>query len=172
MRKGSRFRIRQRAADGWGAGVSESGRRRELATSELQPGDGICSISTHAQPSAFITFTMTTRSRRAGAATIAAGWPNRCCRRSTTKTGKIRWSHKWEGAGVTFRRAEYGGQSGVRRRSDEQLGGPECDDGRTAVARQPGERAENAPMTYEFDGTQYLVVGAGDTLFAFAMLRK
>jgi alcohol dehydrogenase (cytochrome c) len=30
----------------------------------------------------------------------------------------------------------------------------------------------NAPITYELDGTQYLVVGAGDTLFGFAMLTK
>jgi alcohol dehydrogenase (cytochrome c) len=27
-------------------------------------------------------------------------------------------------------------------------------------------------MTYELDGTQYLVVGAGDTLYGFAMLGK
>jgi hypothetical protein len=30
----------------------------------------------------------------------------------------------------------------------------------------------NAPITYELDGTQYLVVGAGETLFGFAMLTK
>jgi len=30
----------------------------------------------------------------------------------------------------------------------------------------------NGPMTYELDGTQYVVVGAGDTLWGFAMLRK
>jgi alcohol dehydrogenase (cytochrome c) len=28
----------------------------------------------------------------------------------------------------------------------------------------------NGPMTYELDGRQYLVVGAGDTLFAFTLL--
>jgi len=27
-------------------------------------------------------------------------------------------------------------------------------------------------MTFELDGTQYLVVGAGDSLFAFVMLAK
>ena len=30
----------------------------------------------------------------------------------------------------------------------------------------------NGPMTYELDGRQYLVVGAGDTLYAFTMLRE
>ncbi len=27
----------------------------------------------------------------------------------------------------------------------------------------------NAPITYELDGMQYLVVGAGDSLFGFVM---
>jgi alcohol dehydrogenase (cytochrome c) len=27
----------------------------------------------------------------------------------------------------------------------------------------------NGPMTYELDGRQYLVVGAGDTLYAFTL---
>ena len=28
----------------------------------------------------------------------------------------------------------------------------------------------NGPITYELDGTQYLVVGAGDSLYTFVML--
>jgi alcohol dehydrogenase (cytochrome c) len=28
----------------------------------------------------------------------------------------------------------------------------------------------NGPITYELDGIQYLVVGAGDSIYAFAML--
>jgi hypothetical protein len=30
----------------------------------------------------------------------------------------------------------------------------------------------DAPITYELDGTQYLIVGAEDMLFGFAMLSK
>jgi alcohol dehydrogenase (cytochrome c) len=30
----------------------------------------------------------------------------------------------------------------------------------------------NAPITYELDGIQYVVVGAGDSMFGFAMLPK
>jgi hypothetical protein len=30
----------------------------------------------------------------------------------------------------------------------------------------------NGPMTYELNGKQYLVVGAGDTLYAFAVLKS
>ncbi len=33
-----------------------------------------------------------------------------------------------------------------------------------------GNPISNGPITYEIEGTQYLVVAAGDTLFAFAML--
>jgi outer membrane protein assembly factor BamB len=35
-----------------------------------------------------------------------------------------------------------------------------------------GNSVTNGPITCELDGTQYLVVAAGDTLFAFAMLRQ
>jgi hypothetical protein len=31
-------------------------------------------------------------------------------------------------------------------------------------------QASNGPITYELDGTQYVVVGAGDSLFGFVML--
>jgi alcohol dehydrogenase (cytochrome c) len=30
----------------------------------------------------------------------------------------------------------------------------------------------NGPMTYELDGKQYLVAGAGDTLYTFALLNQ
>jgi len=35
-----------------------------------------------------------------------------------------------------------------------------------------GSSGSNGPVTYELDGTQYLVVGAGDTLYTFVMLNK
>ncbi|MBV9940105.1 MAG: PQQ-binding-like beta-propeller repeat protein, partial [Acidobacteriaceae bacterium] len=35
-----------------------------------------------------------------------------------------------------------------------------------------GNAVSNGPITYELDGTQYLTVGAGDTLFSFVMLGK
>ena len=34
-----------------------------------------------------------------------------------------------------------------------------------------GSTVTNGPITYELDGTQYLVVGAGDTLYGLAMLK-
>lgn len=35
-----------------------------------------------------------------------------------------------------------------------------------------GSGISNGPITYELDGTQYLVVAAGDTLYGFAMLNR
>jgi alcohol dehydrogenase (cytochrome c) len=35
-----------------------------------------------------------------------------------------------------------------------------------------GSGVANGPITYELDGTQYVVVGAGDTLYGFVMLAK
>jgi alcohol dehydrogenase (cytochrome c) len=35
-----------------------------------------------------------------------------------------------------------------------------------------GSAVSNGPMTFELDGSQYVVVGAGDSLFAFVMLPK
>ena len=32
-----------------------------------------------------------------------------------------------------------------------------------------GTSMSNAPMTYQLDGKQYVVVGAGDTVFGFVM---
>jgi alcohol dehydrogenase (cytochrome c) len=35
-----------------------------------------------------------------------------------------------------------------------------------------GSAVGNGPITYELDGNQYLVAGAGDTLYGFVMLAK
>ena len=40
------------------------------------------------------------------------------------------------------------------------------------MARQSRRRVGNGPISYELDGTQYLVVAPGDTMYGIAMLRK
>lgn len=87
------------------------------------------------------------------------------------QTGKIRWSHKWEG----------GGRSGLLSTAGNLVfaGGPN----NTFVALNAATGAplwhtrltgqvSNGPITYELDGTQYVIVGADDTLWAFAMYAK
>src|SRR5262249_27105065 len=85
-------------------------------------------------------------------------------------TGKVRWSHKWEGNGGT--------RSGLLSTAGGLLfpgdGGPNL------VALDPmtgtplwhaglHTAMTNAPITYELDGMQYLVVGAGDSIYAFVV---
>jgi len=87
------------------------------------------------------------------------------------KTGKIRWSHKWEG----------GTRSGLLSTAGNLVfaGGP--NNALVALNATTGEAlwhtrltgpVSNAPITYELDGTQYVIVASGDTLWAFAMYAK
>jgi alcohol dehydrogenase (cytochrome c) len=84
------------------------------------------------------------------------------------KTGKIKWTHKWE-ANI---------RSGLLSTAGNLLftGGPSTDivalNATTGAAHwhaRHGAAVSNGPTTYMLDGTQYLIVGAGDTLWAFAM---
>ena len=104
--------------------------------------------------------------------TDRGGWSEAMLQAVDYKTGKIRWSHKWEGAGA---------RSGVLSTAGNLVfaGDPSNNfvalDARTGAPlwhANLGASVSNGPMTYELDGTQYLVVGAGDTLYAFVMLNK
>jgi alcohol dehydrogenase (cytochrome c) len=89
------------------------------------------------------------------------------------KTGKIVWSHKWPGNGGGVR-------SGLLSTAGKLLFAGDPNSNFLAMSAVTGEplwhvglpmTVSNAPITYELDGTQYVVVGAGDTLYGFAMLR-
>jgi len=84
------------------------------------------------------------------------------------KTGKVKWTHKWE-ANI---------RSGLLSTAGNLLftGGPSTDivalnatTGDALWHARLGAAVSNGPSTYMLDGTQYLIVGAGDTLWAFAM---
>ncbi len=86
------------------------------------------------------------------------------------KTGKIRWSHKWEGPGV---------RSGILTTAGNLLFTGDGSD--NFVALDPatgsplwhanlGAPVSNGAITYQLDGRQYVIAGAGDTLFSFVML--
>ncbi len=104
--------------------------------------------------------------------TDRGGWSEAMLQAVDYKTGKIRWSHKWEGGGA---------RSGVLSTAGNLVFAGDASnnfvalDARTGVPlwhANLGSSVSNGPMTYELDGTQYLVVGAGDTLYAFVMLSK
>jgi len=88
------------------------------------------------------------------------------------KTGQIRWSHEY------IERAN--GASGILTTAGKLLftGDPNGNfiaydpaTGRILWHSHLPAPVSNAPMSYELDGKQYLVVGAGDSLYAFTVLR-
>jgi hypothetical protein len=90
------------------------------------------------------------------------------------KTGKIRWSHKWPGNGG-------GTRSGLLSTAGRLLFAGDTNNNLVALDPSTGTplwhatlhtAMTNGPITYELDGTQYLIVGAGDSLYAFAMLAQ
>jgi alcohol dehydrogenase (cytochrome c) len=101
--------------------------------------------------------------------TDRGGWAEFMLQAIDYKTGKIRWSHKWEGGGLSGLLSTAGnlvfsgdGSSGNFVALDATTGTPLWHAGvRSSVS--------NGAITYTLDGLQYVVVGAGDTLWAFVM---
>ena len=88
------------------------------------------------------------------------------------KTGAIKWSHKWEGAG---------GRSGLLSSAGNLVFAGDTSNNFVAMDAKTGEplwhanlgsSVSNAPISYELDGKQLLIVGAGDSLFAFTVNEK
>ena len=85
------------------------------------------------------------------------------------KTGKIRWSHKWE---------TPGGRSGLMSTAGNLVFTGDNSSNVVALNATTGDPiwhskltapVSNGPISYELDGQQFIVVGAGNTLSAFAM---
>jgi acido-empty-quinoprotein group A len=96
------------------------------------------------------------------------GWTQAVLRALDYKTGKVRWSHEWPSSGA--------GRSGVLTTAGNLLfvGDPannvvalNAATGAVLWHAGLGATVTNAPMTYELDGHQYVVVAAGDTLYGF-----
>ena len=84
------------------------------------------------------------------------------------KTGKISWSHKWEG----------GSRAGLLSTAGNLLFSGGASNDLVALNATTGDAlwhaglnasVTNGPITYELDGQQFVVVGAGDTLWTFVM---
>jgi len=88
------------------------------------------------------------------------------------KTGKVRWSHKWEGAGVRSGVLSTGGNLVFAGDAANNLVALNATTGEALWHAGLGSPVSNGPITYELDGTQYLVAAAGDTVYTFAMLAK
>ena len=95
-------------------------------------------------------------------------WSKAALRAIDYQTGKIKWSHDiGEGAGsagvlttatgLTFSGDNNGNVLALR-----------TSDGATLWHAATG-RVGNSPITYELDGRQYVVLGGGSSLYAFAL---
>ena len=100
-------------------------------------------------------------------------WEESYLRAIDYKTGDIRWSRKWEHEG--------NGLSGLLSTAGKILLTGDPAGNFMALDAATGEAlwhvnlnstVANGPMTYELDGVQYLVVGAGDSLWAFTLPHK
>jgi alcohol dehydrogenase (cytochrome c) len=99
------------------------------------------------------------------------GWAESMLQALDYKTGKVRWSHKWEGSGVRSGVLSTAGNLVFTGDTAQNLVALRANDGVPVWHANLGNSVTNGPMTYELDGTQDLVVGAGDPLFGFAMLQ-
>jgi alcohol dehydrogenase (cytochrome c) len=104
--------------------------------------------------------------------TDRGGWSEAMLQAIDYKTGAIRWSHKWEGGGA---RAGMLSTAGGLLFTGDGSGNFIALDGKTGTPLWHANLAapvSNAPVTFELDGGQYVLAGAGDMLYAFTVHEK
>jgi alcohol dehydrogenase (cytochrome c) len=88
------------------------------------------------------------------------------------RTGETRWSHDFPGKGTAG--SGFLSTAGKLLFSGDPSGNLMAWDpanGKILWHFHLPAAVSNGPITYEMDGRQYLIVGAGDTLYAFALVR-
>ena len=101
--------------------------------------------------------------------TDRGGWSEAMLQAIDYKTGAIQWSHKWEGGGA---RAGLLSTAGGLLFTGDGSGYFIALDPKTGTPLWHANLAtpvSNAPVTFEVDGSQYVVEGAGDMLYAFTV---
>jgi alcohol dehydrogenase (cytochrome c) len=98
------------------------------------------------------------------------GWSEAMLQAIDYKTGKIRWSHKWDGSSSV--------RSGVLSTAGNVVFAGDATSNFVALNATTGEplwhtrlhtSISNGPITWEMDGMQYVSVGAGDSLYTFVL---
>jgi len=99
-----------------------------------------------------------------------SGWSEAMLQAIDYRTGKIAWSHKWTGSNTT--------RSGLLATAGDLLFAGDASANFVAFDAATGAplwhaglhtSVTNGPITFELDGVQFVVVAAGDTLYAFAL---
>ena len=100
--------------------------------------------------------------------TDRGGWSESMLQAIDYKTGKVRWSHRWDTAARSGLLTTAGNLLFAGGNSQD-LVALNATTGEALWHTRLGNAVSNGPITYEMDGRQYVIVGAGDTLFAFVM---
>lgn len=100
------------------------------------------------------------------------GWSEAMLQAIDYRTGEIRWSHKWSGSS-SVRSGLLTTAGNVLFAGDAQSNFVAFDAGKGVPLWHSRLHTSitNGPITYALDGMQYVVVGAGDSLYAFALRR-
>lgn len=97
------------------------------------------------------------------------GWAESMLEAIDYRTGKIRWSHKWEGAGISSGLLSTAGNLVFAGDPSNNLVALNATTGQVLWHANLGSSLSNGAITYELDGMQYVLVAAGDKLFSFVM---
>jgi alcohol dehydrogenase (cytochrome c) len=85
------------------------------------------------------------------------------------RTGKVKWSHTWETTGSSGGVLSTAGNLVFTGDSNNNFVALNATTGEPLWHARLGSAVANGAITYELDGKQYLVVGAGDKVYAFVM---
>jgi len=99
-----------------------------------------------------------------------SGWSEAMLQAIDYRTGRVAWSHTWTGSSAV-RSGVLSTAGNLVFAGDAQANFVAFDATKGVPLWRAGLHASitNGPITFELDGTQYVTVGAGDSLYTFAL---
>ena len=97
------------------------------------------------------------------------GWGESMLQAINYKTGKLAWSHRWEGSGVRSGVLSTAGNLVFAGDTSNNFIALNAATGKPLWHANLGKAMSNGAITFELDGLQYVAVGAGDRMFTFVM---
>jgi alcohol dehydrogenase (cytochrome c) len=133
----------------------------------LSPQTGLFYVSTNRAYSVYYIYDPGDNPQGWGG-TDRGGWSESMLQAIDYRTGKVRWSHKWAGNTMSGLLSTAGNLVFAGGTSND-LVALNAATGDALWQARLNSSVSNGPITYQLDGLQYVVVGAGDTLWSFVM---